>query len=318
MKAYIHHMNALFFSTAGKWASSSALGLLLIGGLVPSALSAEPPPAAHPDPIVPPEAGIHAAVMADDAVGVKSALAAGIHFDVLLTLPKGGQLPALLFAMKFGKIHAAQALWDAGARVANEHVAQVSELVWQARLYRMPWMGEFALKHGADPKYVTPDGKSLVYQLAVHGDEKLLKMALDAGGDLELPDKSGMSPFVVAVRLGKFDLARVLLDAGANPLGPYFPEVLYDLLRGGQESFFMELVARPDARVAPDEATRLLAITIYTGRVSPLAAAYLLKAGANPNLRDQSSLLTRSVDIPPLREVLGGEGRFQYDLLREM
>jgi ankyrin repeat protein len=311
-------MNALLFSTAGKWTSLSMVGLLLNAGVVPFALSAEPPPAAHSDPVIPPEAQIQAAVMADDAAGVKSALAAGVHFDVLLTLPKGGRLPALFFAMKFGKIHAAQALWDAGARVGNEHVAQVSELVWQARGYRMPLMGEFALKHGADPKHVSPDGKSLVYQLAVHGDEKLLKMALDAGGDLELPDKSGMSPFVVAVRLGKFNHARVLLDAGANPLGEYLPEVLYDLLRAGQESFFMELVARPGAKVTPDEATRLLATTIYAGRVSPLAAAYLLKAGANPDLRDQSSLLTRSVDLPPLDKVLGGEGRFQYDLLREM
>ncbi len=269
-------------------------------------------------PALSPQVALGQAVSADDAAGVRAALAAGAEPDRPVPTGKGGASNALTLAICGGKLAAAQALVDAGAVVPESDVPQVSRMIYQGFLYRMPKAATFALEHGGDARYVFPDGKTLLHHTVSRGITQMTQRLIEAGCEVDALDREGESAFSLAVTFGKFKDVDLLLEAGADPLkGGELREVLYDLLRAGREDLFLRLVALPGAELTPDDATRLLSATLYMTRVAPKAAEVLLEAGARPELRDQSSAMARSVDLLSMEKVRGGETRYLYDLLRE-
>ncbi len=84
---------------------------------------------------------------------------------------------------------------------------------------------ELALKYGGDPNILNPvKGTQPIFQCIMLLDHRRpqprleqLKMLIAAGADLNARNKSDLTPLMYAVRMLRYDLALVLLQAGADP-----------------------------------------------------------------------------------------------------
>ena len=60
-------------------------------------------------------------------------------------------------------------------------------------------------------------GQCALWWLAMHGNAPLAQLLIDAGADVNLPDKDGWTPLSVAAFYGHADVLKTLLAAGADP-----------------------------------------------------------------------------------------------------
>lgn len=94
-----------------------------------------------------------------------------------------------------------------------------------AAMLEDPWYLEVTLKHGGNPNIVNPVTRMpVIFQCIMFLDRsdpqprlKQLKMLIAAGADLNARNKSDLTPLMYAARLNRFDMAYIMLQAGADP-----------------------------------------------------------------------------------------------------
>lgn len=239
--------------------------------------------------------------------------AASADADLIAALLEAGADPdaenadgqtALMLVARTSNVDAARRLLEHGANVnAREWLHGQTALMWAAA-QRRPEMVALLLEHGAEV-----DARSRIHgwERQVSGEPRAqyrpsggltpllfavrencidcVRLLLDAGADIDLPDPDGITPLIMAVANMRFDIAAFLLDAGADPnrwdwwgrTPLYLAVDLNTLPHGG----------RPDRPVL-DETTSLELIE------------RLLAAGVNPN----AQLKLR----PPFRNVGADRG----------
>ena len=171
-----------------------------------------------------------AAEVADTAV-LKMLLDAGADADS----PNADGMTALMTVARTGNVEAAKLLIEHGATVdARENFGGQSALMW-ASARRHPAMIEYLLEHGAAidarsthrdyQRHITAEGrpKSLdsggftpLLYAARENCRACVEVLLAKGADIDLPDPDGVSPLHLAVMNANWDLAKQLIDAGAN------------------------------------------------------------------------------------------------------
>jgi ankyrin repeat protein len=171
-----------------------------------------------------------AAEVADTAM-LKLLLAAGADADS----PNPEGQTALMLVARTGNVEAARLLIDHGATVdAREHWGEQTALMW-ASARRHPEMMELLIAHGAAvdlrstfrdyQRHVTAEGRPknmdsggftpLLYA-ARENCVGCVDVLLAHGADINLPDPDGVSPLHLAVMNANWDLAKKLIEAGAD------------------------------------------------------------------------------------------------------
>ncbi|HUL81249.1 MAG TPA: ankyrin repeat domain-containing protein, partial [Gammaproteobacteria bacterium] len=166
-----------------------------------------------------------------DAEILKLLLAAGANVDS----PNADGQTALQAVARTGNVRAAQELLDHGATIdARESFGGQTALMW-ASARRHPEMVELLSANGADvnarstnrdyQRHVTAEGrpKSLdsggftpLLYAARENCGACVDVLLKHGADIDLPDPDGVSPLQVAIMNANWDLAKKLIDAGAD------------------------------------------------------------------------------------------------------
>jgi ankyrin repeat protein len=215
-----------------------------------------------------------------------------------------GQTP-LMLAARTGAVNVAELLVRRGANVnAREDFRNQTALMWAAAESH-PDMVEFLISKGAQvnvrakandwPNQMTSEprvqyrpagGLTALLYAARAGCGRCIESLLKGGADIDLPNPDGMTPMMMAIDNAHYEVARYLLDRGANPdtwdWWGRTPLYVVVNMRGGA-----------DSNPGPREPASL-----------DLVHA-LLKAGVNPN--SQLNMLQPSRN--------GNSGRFRDDLL---
>src|SRR5690554_563205 len=170
---------------------------------------------------------------------------------------------ALMAVARTGNVEAARLLLDRGAAVdARERWGGQTALMW-ASARRHPQMMALLISRGADvdarsihrdyQRHVTAEGrpKSLdsggftpLLYAARENCIACVDVLLANGADIDLPDPDGVSPLLLAIMNANWDLAKRLIEAGANVnqwdifgQAPLFAAVgLYTRADGGRAS----------------------------------------------------------------------------------
>jgi ankyrin repeat protein len=149
--------------------------------------------------------------------------------------PNADGMTALLAVSRTGNVEAAKLLLDHGAAVdAKEEFGGQTPLMW-ASARRHPEMMQLLISKGADVNAASTDRN---YQRHIQAEGR--PKSLDAGGltpllyaarencaacvdvlvknkaDIDLPDPDGATPLLVAIMNANWDLARQLIEAGAD------------------------------------------------------------------------------------------------------
>jgi len=216
---------------------------------------------------------------------LKVLLEAGANADS----PNADGQTALMAVARTGNVAAAQFLLEHGATVdAKEKWGGQSALMW-ASARRHPEMMQLLISKGADvnarsidrdyQRHVTAEGrpKSLdsggltpLLYAARENCIACVDVLLKSKVDIDLPDPDGVSPLLVAIMNANWDLAKQLIDAGAdvNQWDIYGESPLYTAI---------DLRARIDGGRnsidAPNTTTGLAIVKL------------LLERGANPNMQ---------------------------------
>jgi ankyrin repeat protein len=162
---------------------------------------------------------------------LKLLLEAGANADS----PNPDGQTALLAVARTGNVAAAQLLLDHGATVdAKERWGGQTALMW-ASARRHPKMMELLIAKGADvnarsidrdyqrhiqaegrPKSLDSGGLTPLMYAARENCMTCVDVLLNHKVDIDLPDPDGVSPLLVAIMNANWDLARRLIDAGAD------------------------------------------------------------------------------------------------------
>ncbi len=215
-----------------------------------------------------------------------------------------GETPILL-AARTGSIKVAELLVQRGANVnARERFRDQTALMWAAAEGH-PDMVAFLISKGAGvnvrpqandwPNQMTSEprvqyrptgGLTPLLYAARGGCQGCVEALLKGGADIDLPNPDGMTPLMMAIDNSHYEVARYLLDHGANPhtwdWWGRTPLYVVVNMRGG-----------PDSNPGPREPASLELVHA------------LLNAGVNPN--HQLNMLQPSRN--------GNSGRFKDDLL---
>jgi serine/threonine-protein phosphatase 6 regulatory ankyrin repeat subunit B len=225
-----------------------------------------------------------AAEVADNAI-LKLLLDAGANADS----PNADGQTALMAVARTGNVEAATLLLEHGATVeARENFGGQTALMW-ASARRHPEMIELLISHGAAvdarsthrdyqrritaegrPKSLDSGGFTPLLYAARENCTACVGVLLGNGADIDLPDPDGVSPLHLAIMNANWDLAKQLIDAGADVNqwdiygeGPLFAAVgLYTRRDGGRAS------------IDPLNETEGLGVV-----------RLLLERGANPNMQ---------------------------------
>jgi uncharacterized protein len=143
---------------------------------------------------------------------------------------------ALMLAARTGVVEIAELLVRHKARInAQEQWRGQTALMWAAA-QSFPDMVEFLIRHGASVKaraawndwgnqitsepraqYRPTGGLTPLLYAARSGCERCVKAILKAGADINLPNPDGITPLMTAIDNMNFDVAKYLLEQGANP-----------------------------------------------------------------------------------------------------
>lgn len=195
---------------------------------------------------------------------------------------------ALMLATRTGVVEVARLLLEAGAdvNVAEQWRGQ-TPLMWAAG-NNHPAMTRLLLEHGAEvevradafdwgsqitseprAQYRPTGGLTALLYGARTGCLDCVKALLDAGADIDRPTPDGVTPLMIAIDNLRFDTAKLLLEAGANPH-------LWDWW--GRTALYVAI----DMNTLQED--RRGAVTADTNGTTALdVARLLLEAGVNPD-----------------------------------
>lgn len=113
----------------------------------------------------------------------------------------------------------------AESTLTSDGVTDGNSAVSLAAMHEDPWYLEVTLKHKGDPNIVNPvKGTPVIFQcimLLDHSRPKprleQLKLLIAAGVNLNARNKSDLTPLMYAVSLSRYDMAHLMLEAGADP-----------------------------------------------------------------------------------------------------
>jgi ankyrin repeat protein len=171
------------------------------------------------------------AAVVGDAATLKLLLDAGADADS----PNGDGMTALMLVARTGNVEAAKLLLEHGATIdARESFGGQTALMWAAAR-RHPGMIELLSTHGAAvdarsavrdyqrhiqaegrPKSLDSGGFTPLLYAARENCIECIDVLLAKGADIDLPDPDGVTPLHVAIMNANWDLAKRLIEAGAN------------------------------------------------------------------------------------------------------
>jgi ankyrin repeat protein len=183
------------------------------------------------------------------------------------------------------------------------------------------------LEAGADPNAVLPEGETILMTAARTGPPALLQLLLDRGASLAAREKwYGESALAWAVAENHAEAVRVLLQHGADvnvrsallefprrrtgqsvlALGSWTP-LMYAARENALEAARVLVGAKADLdAVDPDGATALVVAIINANYDF---AAFLLDAGANPNVVDKEAAMGPLYAAVDMHRLAVGHGR---------
>ncbi|MBI5137531.1 MAG: ankyrin repeat domain-containing protein [Nitrospirae bacterium] len=179
-----------------------------------------------PLPEATPDDALLWAVAAGSLPGVHAALAAGAIPTP--PCPENRACSPLVLAARIGTQNMVAALYGAGANL-NAADGTGDTALLMAATHPDPRAAEaiqsFLMTRGADPNQANRWGWSPFASFAAKGQQPLMAMALEHGGDIDLaPPATGVEgvthgdpPLVAAARYGQAGAVRWLLDHGADP-----------------------------------------------------------------------------------------------------
>jgi ankyrin repeat protein len=111
------------------------------------------------------------------------------------------------------------------SELTSDGLIDGNSAVTLAAMHEDPWYLEMTLKHGGNPNIVNPvKGMSPVFQCIMLLDHsrprprlEQLNMLIAAGADLNARNKNDITPLMYAVRFNRYDMAYLMLQAGADP-----------------------------------------------------------------------------------------------------
>jgi ankyrin repeat protein len=253
-------------------------------------------------------------------------LKAGVDAD---TASREGQTPLMVVA-RAGNIDAAKLLLDHGANVnAIESWGGQDALMWAAAQCH-PQIVALLLERGADPnvlgkarnwqrrvtseprkKIMNDGGFAALHYAAREGCLGCVGPLLDAGANIDITDPDRVTPLNLAIYNGHFDLAKALIEAGADidkwdfagrtPLYNAVdlhtpPSFAKYMLRNGDETKAIDLVRLLLDRGA-DPNIQLKHRPQYRSRVTERGADIMLSTGATPLLRAARAGDTEVVEL---------------------
>ncbi len=130
------------------------------------------------------------------------------------------QVAALATAAQDGRVVEIDRLVAAGVDVNTKGLGSTTPLYWALRHFSKPGYKRL-LEHGASPNVETADGDSVMHFAAGWIDPEWLELALKYGGDPNLPRSRhrrfpNRTPIFDAIGGGNVKHQRLLIDAGAN------------------------------------------------------------------------------------------------------
>lgn len=172
------------------------------------------------------------AVKLGDRALVERLLEAGADVES----PNADGQTALMLAARAGAIDVARALIERGADVnAKEAWRDQTALMWAVD-GNYPELAQLLIDRGADvharastnvwdsqitseprAQYRPVGGLTVLLYAARSGCSRCVRALLEAGADVNEPTPEGITPLMLAIDNFRFDTARLLLDAGANP-----------------------------------------------------------------------------------------------------
>lgn len=156
------------------------------------------------------------------------------------------------------------------------------------------WWVERALKDGEKVNtktgkvelFVAAEGKTL-YEAVAKGEQKLVKVLLKKGADVNAKDTKGLTPLVYAVAGGHEKIAKMLIDAGAdvNAIANDGRRALYVAVAAGDLGIVKLLIeGRVDVNIKDGHGSTALHTAAVWDRRE--IAEFLIKAGADVNALD--------------------------------
>ncbi|PFX12027.1 Ankyrin-2 [Stylophora pistillata] len=145
------------------------------------------------------------------------------------------------------------------------------------------------IKRGADPSLMSHDGWNSLHFAAKNGDPDIIDLILTHVPDIESKTADGTTPLIIAVRFGKLQGVKYLLERGANPLSKdnCGRDFLSDASSRGSEVLDL-LLSHVDNGFSVDSKDAMgrtpLIIAVRCGKLQ--GVKHLLERGANPLSKD--------------------------------
>ena len=183
------------------------------------------------------------------------------------------------------------------------------------------------LEAGADPNVVLPEGETILMTAARTGQPALVRLLLDRGADLDAREQwYGETALVWAVAENHADAARVLLERGADvnvrsaplafprrrtgqsvlSLGSWTP-LMYAARENALEAGRVLAAAKADLNATDPDGATALVIAIINANYE--FAAFLLDAGADPNVVDTDAAMGPLYAAVDMHRLAIGHGR---------
>ncbi len=152
--------------------------------------------------------------MRGDVAEVRRLLAIGASPDAA----GEGEWTALTIAARDGHFEVVRCLIENGARLDGADVWGFTPLFWAAARGREE-IAVYLLDHGANPKTHNRD-HSVLTEAASRGHARLVALLLQRGADIHWRNAAGLGALGFAERGQHDEVARLLLESGAQPDNP--------------------------------------------------------------------------------------------------